>query len=128
MGSAGSVIPVEHAVASHAAIPGSRLEIFEDVGHFPHCEAAARFAEVLVDFMTSTVPRARVGAALAGVVPAASPKRSRWRHPPVRRPDRGERRLSHRGGALRARNGSTFLLTLAERGTAPGGGRVRELP
>jgi len=49
-------IPVEHAVASHAAIPGSRLEIFEDVGHFPHCEAAARFAEVLVDFMTSTVP------------------------------------------------------------------------
>jgi len=50
------LIPVEHAVASHAAIPGSRLEIFEDVGHFPHCEAAARFAEVLVDFMTSTVP------------------------------------------------------------------------
>ena len=49
-------IPVEHAVASHAAIPGSRLEIFEDVGHFPHCEAAARFAEVLVDFMTCTVP------------------------------------------------------------------------
>jgi pimeloyl-ACP methyl ester carboxylesterase len=49
-------IPVEHAVASHAAIPGSRLEIFEDVGHFPHCEAAARFAEVLVDFMTSTAP------------------------------------------------------------------------
>jgi pimeloyl-ACP methyl ester carboxylesterase len=49
-------IPVEHAVASHAAIPGSRLEIFEDVGHFPHCEAAERFVEVLVDFMTSTAP------------------------------------------------------------------------
>jgi pimeloyl-ACP methyl ester carboxylesterase len=49
-------IPVEHAVASHAAIPGSRLEIFDDVGHFPHCEAAARFVEVLVDFMTSTTP------------------------------------------------------------------------
>jgi pimeloyl-ACP methyl ester carboxylesterase len=49
-------IPVEHAVASHAAIPGSRLEIFEDVGHFPHCEASARFAEVLVAFMTSTAP------------------------------------------------------------------------
>jgi alpha-beta hydrolase superfamily lysophospholipase len=49
-------IPVEHAVASHAAIPGSRLEIFEDVGHFPHCEDSARFAEVLIDFMTSTAP------------------------------------------------------------------------
>jgi pimeloyl-ACP methyl ester carboxylesterase len=49
-------IPVEHGIASHAAIPGSRLEIFEDGGHFPHCEAPARFVEVLVDFMTSTVP------------------------------------------------------------------------
>jgi pimeloyl-ACP methyl ester carboxylesterase len=49
-------IPVEHAVASHAAIPGSRLEIFEDVGHCPHGEASARFVEVLVDFMISTAP------------------------------------------------------------------------
>ena len=50
------IIPVEHAIASHAAISDSRLEIFEDVGHFPHCEAPARFVDVLVDFMTSTVP------------------------------------------------------------------------
>ena len=49
-------IPVEHAIASHAAISDSRLEIFEDVGHFPHCEAPARFVEVVVDFMTSTAP------------------------------------------------------------------------
>ncbi len=49
-------IPVRHAVAAHEAIPGSRLEIFEDVGHYPHCEAPARFVEVLVDFMTSTAP------------------------------------------------------------------------
>ena len=49
-------IPVRHAVAAHEAIPGSRLEIFEDVGHYPHCEAPERFVDVLVDFITSTAP------------------------------------------------------------------------
>lgn len=47
-------IPVSHAIAAHKAIPGSRLEIFDGVGHYPHCEAPERFIEVLVDFMTST--------------------------------------------------------------------------
>jgi pimeloyl-ACP methyl ester carboxylesterase len=49
-------IPVSHAVAAHEAIPGSRLEIFEGVGHYPHCEAPERFVEVLVDFIASTEP------------------------------------------------------------------------
>jgi pimeloyl-ACP methyl ester carboxylesterase len=49
-------IPVRHAMAAHAAIPCSRLEIFEDVGHFAHCEAPERFVEVLVDFIASTTP------------------------------------------------------------------------
>jgi pimeloyl-ACP methyl ester carboxylesterase len=49
-------IPVSHAVAAHEAIPGSRLEIFEGVGHYPHCEARERFVEVLVDFIASTAP------------------------------------------------------------------------
>jgi pimeloyl-ACP methyl ester carboxylesterase len=49
-------IPVRHAIATHEAIPGSRLEIFDDVGHYPHCEAPARFVDVLVDFITSTAP------------------------------------------------------------------------
>src|SRR5947209_2521460 len=30
------VIPPSHAHAAHAAIPGSRLELFPDAGHFPH--------------------------------------------------------------------------------------------
>jgi hypothetical protein len=47
---------VSHAVTAHEAIPGSRLEIFEGVGHYPHCEAPERFVEVLVDFITSTQP------------------------------------------------------------------------
>jgi pimeloyl-ACP methyl ester carboxylesterase len=49
-------IPVSHAIAAHQAIPGSRLEIFDDVGHYPHCEAPARFLAVLMAFMTSTKP------------------------------------------------------------------------
>lgn len=49
-------IPVRHARAAHAAIPGSRLEIFDDVGHYPHCEAPERFAKVLLQFIDSTAP------------------------------------------------------------------------
>ena len=49
-------IPVSHAIAAHAAIPGSRREIFEGVGHYPHCEAPERFVEVLIDFIASTEP------------------------------------------------------------------------
>jgi pimeloyl-ACP methyl ester carboxylesterase len=55
-GDADPIIPVDHAHAAHASIPGSRLEIFEGVGHYPHCEAPERFVEVLSDFIEMTVP------------------------------------------------------------------------
>jgi pimeloyl-ACP methyl ester carboxylesterase len=50
------LIPVSHAFAAHNAIPGSRLEVFDGVGHFPHCEAPERFVEVLLDFIDNTEP------------------------------------------------------------------------
>ena len=50
------IIPIEHAHQAHAAMPGSRLEIFHGVGHFPHVEAPRRFVEVLSDFIASTEP------------------------------------------------------------------------
>ncbi len=50
------IIPVEQGYAAHDAIPGSRLEIFEGAGHFPHCEDPARFVDALTDFMMSTTP------------------------------------------------------------------------
>jgi len=53
-GDADPIIPVEHAHAAHVAMPGSRLEIFEGVGHFPHVEEPKRFTEVLLDFMSTT--------------------------------------------------------------------------
>jgi pimeloyl-ACP methyl ester carboxylesterase len=49
------IIPVDHAYAAHELVPGSRLEVFEGAGHYPHCEQPDRFVEVLVDFLDTTV-------------------------------------------------------------------------
>jgi pimeloyl-ACP methyl ester carboxylesterase len=51
-----SIIPLEQGRAAHSAIPGSRLEIFEGTGHFPHCEHPDRFCNVLIEFMNTTSP------------------------------------------------------------------------
>jgi len=51
-----AIIPVSHAYDTHAAIPGSRLEIFEGSGHYPHDEDPEHFADVLIDFIATTEP------------------------------------------------------------------------
>ena len=53
-----AVIPVSHAHLAHDAMPGSRLEIFADAGHFPHHQDPARFLELLQDFIATTEPMA----------------------------------------------------------------------
>lgn len=50
------IIPVQHAHDAHEAVPGSRLEIFEGAGHFPHAEDPLRFARLLHDFVATTEP------------------------------------------------------------------------
>jgi hypothetical protein len=45
---------VSHAHAAHAAIPGSRLEIFKETAHFPHAERPSEFVAVLSDFIATT--------------------------------------------------------------------------
>jgi pimeloyl-ACP methyl ester carboxylesterase len=50
------LIPVEHGIQAHELMPGSRLEIFEDAGHFPHHDDPIRFAAVLRDFVETTEP------------------------------------------------------------------------
>jgi len=37
-------------------MPGSRLEVFESAGHFPHLSDQARFLSVIRDFLATTVP------------------------------------------------------------------------
>src|SRR4051812_39364400 len=49
-----SIIPVAHAHSVHERVPSSRLEIFDDAGHFPHVDEPQRFIEVLTDFIDST--------------------------------------------------------------------------
>jgi len=51
-----AIIPLGHGRLAHAAMPGSRLEIFDEAGHFPHHFAPERFSEVVVDFMSHTEP------------------------------------------------------------------------
>jgi hypothetical protein len=41
---------------AHAAMPGSRLEIFEGSGHFPFHDDPARFIDVVQRFIDTTVP------------------------------------------------------------------------
>ncbi|MFF4693829.1 alpha/beta fold hydrolase [Streptomyces sp. NPDC001307] len=55
-GSRDQVVPAQHAEAAHAAMPGSRLEVFEGAGHFPFHTDPQRFLAVLEDFIATTEP------------------------------------------------------------------------
>jgi pimeloyl-ACP methyl ester carboxylesterase len=55
-GTRDKIIPIEHAQPAHKGMPGSRLEIFEEAGHFPHLDDPVRFARTLEDFFAETDP------------------------------------------------------------------------
>jgi pimeloyl-ACP methyl ester carboxylesterase len=48
------VIPIEHGALAHAAMPGSRLVVFENAGHFPHRSEPERFNSVLREFLRTS--------------------------------------------------------------------------
>ena len=50
------IIPVAHAQRAHEAIPSSRLEVMEGVGHSPHVQDPTRFVAILMDFLHTTEP------------------------------------------------------------------------
>jgi pimeloyl-ACP methyl ester carboxylesterase len=50
------MIPLHHGENAHEAIPGSRLEVFEGVGHLPQLEAPERFIAVLERFIAESEP------------------------------------------------------------------------
>ena len=50
------IIPVAHARQAHGAMPGSRLVLYDDCGHFLHAEEPHRFVESIVEFVEATDP------------------------------------------------------------------------
>jgi pimeloyl-ACP methyl ester carboxylesterase len=50
------IIPARHGEDAHDHIPGSRLEVFEGVGHLPQVEAPLRFVLALEAFLAETEP------------------------------------------------------------------------
>ena len=69
------VVPVRHALMAHAAMPGSRLEIFEGSGHFPFHDDPARFIEVVERFIDTTEPAEYDQAKLRGLLRTGSGER-----------------------------------------------------
>jgi pimeloyl-ACP methyl ester carboxylesterase len=67
------IIPAAHARVAHAAMPGSRLAVLEDAGHFPQLEQPEAFAAVLGAFLAETAPAAADAAALRERVLAGPP-------------------------------------------------------
>jgi pimeloyl-ACP methyl ester carboxylesterase len=53
-GARDAVIPSRQARIAHVAMPGSRLEVFERAGHFPHLTDGARFLSLVRDFLATT--------------------------------------------------------------------------
>jgi pimeloyl-ACP methyl ester carboxylesterase len=53
------IIPVDHGRRAHALVPGSRFELFERAGHFPHLDEPERFVATLEDWIATTEPSRR---------------------------------------------------------------------
>jgi pimeloyl-ACP methyl ester carboxylesterase len=51
-----AIIPVDQAYLAAAAMPGSRLEVFDDAGHFPHHSDPERFTGAVRAFLNDTAP------------------------------------------------------------------------
>jgi pimeloyl-ACP methyl ester carboxylesterase len=49
-------IPLEHGIAAHKAMPGSRLVTIPGAAHFPHLERPDALADALLEFIASTEP------------------------------------------------------------------------
>ncbi len=81
------LIPVRHGRDAHRRMPGSRLVVFPEAGHFPHRDVPRRFATTLLDFVRSTRPAPpdalRLRRSLQSGAPVAR-RRSRPRSKPRR--------------------------------------------
>jgi pimeloyl-ACP methyl ester carboxylesterase len=55
-GAKDSIFPVSHARLAHSAMPGSRLDVFPDGGHYPFLDDPNHFLDVVDDFLDHTKP------------------------------------------------------------------------
>jgi hypothetical protein len=67
------IIPVAHGRAAHDLVPGSRLEVFPDAGHFPHLDDPIRFVRVMIDFFETPRQHKSMPGAGASYYAAAPP-------------------------------------------------------
>jgi len=72
------VIPVGHGKMAHAAMPGSRLEIFAGAGHFPHHHDPDRFVALLDEFVATTDPAAHDPGAFRDLLRRGRPDLPVW--------------------------------------------------
>jgi pimeloyl-ACP methyl ester carboxylesterase len=70
-------IPLQHGLAAHAAIPGSRFRTLADAAHFPHLDDPAGLAHVLGTFMAETEPGSIEDADWGAVIERRSPRSRR---------------------------------------------------
>lgn len=68
------IIPVSHGYDTQQAMPGSRLEIVEGTGHYPHVEDPDAVERIMVDFMESTEPGHIDRAKFSALVTEATPR------------------------------------------------------
>ncbi len=69
------IIPVSHAVTAHEEMPGSRLEIVDNAGHFVALEQPERVAELILDFLLTTEPALITAADMREVMRTHRPRR-----------------------------------------------------
>jgi pimeloyl-ACP methyl ester carboxylesterase len=50
------IIPPGHGRRAHKLVPGSRFELFEAAGHFPHLDEPERFVSTFEDWIATTEP------------------------------------------------------------------------
>ncbi len=50
------IIPADHGRRAHELVPGSRFELFERAGHFPHLDEPERFVATVEDWIATTEP------------------------------------------------------------------------
>ena len=51
-----AILPVDHGHAAQQAMPGSRLDVFENAGHLPQLADPGRFTATIEDFVATTDP------------------------------------------------------------------------